>query len=79
MISLFFLSVPLVIAAANPPAPHPNMPPQQTQQRLWTDDFNPQTKEEKVDTDSETDEDVIIMEEDEDSEAVPGNTNNPSQ
>lgn len=64
--------------AATPPPPNPNMPPQKTNPNLWPQDFHPETQEERIDTDTSTDEDVIIMEEDEESEHVPGNADNVS-
>lgn len=57
----------------------PASPPNSSKSQLWQNDFNPQTRDERVDTDTSTDEDVIIMEEDEDSENLPGNSENAPQ
>ncbi len=66
-------------AAQTAPAAPPNSSPNSSKSQLWQNDFNPQTRDERVDTDTSTDEDVIIMEEDEDSENLPGNSENAPQ
>lgn len=68
----------LLSVSATQPSP-PQTPPNSSKPQLWQDDFNPQTRDERVDTDNATDEDVIIMEEDEDSENLPGNSENAPQ
>ena len=81
---MWFFCSALAIAAliAETPAgslPNTNPLPDGVNPEQWPRDFNPQTREQHVETDTSTDQDVIIMEGDEDSENLPGNPENPTQ